>query len=446
MATETAVGGGYDSYQRYFDHEANPPLLVLEWRDKESDAEGFLAIYSLRGGAAGGGTRMARYKSSEDARNEAISLAKTMEIKFKVAGPAIGGAKSVLNFDPASPAKQDVLRRWYRAIRPMMKMCYGTGGDANVSDEDVIDLISELDEEWRSNPSNQDPKGVDAELGDPQGGIVRGHFPDATDTRIANLRKGVPMVVPGRSIAGRPLEVLDLVTGFGVACAARKAISCRGDRVQGTRVLIEGFGNVGEAAALFLHEWGADVVGILSLAPNSGANGAKRLVVATGSGDKLDVPALLERRENMTLSALDSTAIADESEFFSIPAGVFIPAAVSHTISENRLQMMKAAGVHTIVPGANVPFAKTNNDNGQHLSAVADQDFAIVPDFIANCGMARAFAFFMEQAEAISDDGHVWDHLADDVTRTIEQAVEKVWTGGEGKGMLAKAYVEYLEA
>ena len=50
----------------------------------------------LRGGAAGGGTRM---RKGLDKR-EVESLAKTMEIKFTVAGPPIGGAKSGINFDP----------------------------------------------------------------------------------------------------------------------------------------------------------------------------------------------------------------------------------------------------------------------------------------------------------------------------------------------------------
>ena len=75
-----------------FEHKK--PEVVFEWNDEETGAEGWVVINSLRGGAAGGGTRM---RKGLDKR-EVESLAKTMEIKFTVAGPPIGGAKSGINF------------------------------------------------------------------------------------------------------------------------------------------------------------------------------------------------------------------------------------------------------------------------------------------------------------------------------------------------------------
>ena len=70
--------------------EGKIPEIVFEWKDQETEAEGWVVINSLRGGAAGGGTRM---RKGLDKR-EVESLAKTMEVKFTVAGPPIGGAKS----------------------------------------------------------------------------------------------------------------------------------------------------------------------------------------------------------------------------------------------------------------------------------------------------------------------------------------------------------------
>ena len=106
-----------------FEHKK--PEVVFEWNDEETGAEGWVVINSLRGGAAGGGTRM---RKGLDKR-EVESLAKTMEIKFAIAGPAIGGAKSGINFDPADPRKKGVLERWYKAVMPLLKAYYGTGGD-----------------------------------------------------------------------------------------------------------------------------------------------------------------------------------------------------------------------------------------------------------------------------------------------------------------------------
>ena len=66
------------------------PEIVFEWKDTETDAKGWIVINSLRGGAAAGGTRMRIGVTKE----EVLALAKTMEVKFTVAGPHIGGGKS----------------------------------------------------------------------------------------------------------------------------------------------------------------------------------------------------------------------------------------------------------------------------------------------------------------------------------------------------------------
>ena len=86
-------------------YEEKQPEIVFHWKDQLTDAEGWTVINSLRGGAAGGGTRMRKGLNM----NEVLSLAKTMEVKFTVAGPPIGGAKSGINFDPRSPEKKGVL-------------------------------------------------------------------------------------------------------------------------------------------------------------------------------------------------------------------------------------------------------------------------------------------------------------------------------------------------
>ena len=99
-------------------YEDKAPEIVFNWKDSETEAEGWVVINSLRGGAAGGGTRMRKGLDM----NEVLSLAKTMEIKFTVSGPAIGGAKSGINFDPKDPRKKGVLERWYAAFLLYLKV------------------------------------------------------------------------------------------------------------------------------------------------------------------------------------------------------------------------------------------------------------------------------------------------------------------------------------
>ena len=74
-------------------YENRAPEIVFAWQDSETEARGWVVINSLRGGAAGGGTRM---RPGLDQR-EVESLAKTMEVKFTVSGPYIGGARDSSN-------------------------------------------------------------------------------------------------------------------------------------------------------------------------------------------------------------------------------------------------------------------------------------------------------------------------------------------------------------
>src|SRR6056300_1812656 len=121
--------------------EERPAEIVFHWHDSETEAKGWVVINSLRGGAAGGGTRMRKGLDFD----EVLSLAKTMEIKFTVAGPPIGGAKSGINFDPNDPRKKGVLKRWYAAVAPLLRNYHGTGGDLNVDEiHEVIPMTAEL--------------------------------------------------------------------------------------------------------------------------------------------------------------------------------------------------------------------------------------------------------------------------------------------------------------
>ena len=76
-------------------------------------------------------------------KREVESLAKTMEVKFTVSGPAIGGAKSGIDFDPSDPRKRGVLERWYSAVAPLLRSYYGTGGDMNVDEVHEVIPITE---------------------------------------------------------------------------------------------------------------------------------------------------------------------------------------------------------------------------------------------------------------------------------------------------------------
>ena len=103
-------------------YESTSPEIIFEWNDSKTSAKGWIVINSLRGGASGGGTRMRKGLTL----HEVTSLAKTMEVKFTISGPQIGGAKSGIDFDPKDDRKEEVLKRWFKAVSPLLKSYYGT--------------------------------------------------------------------------------------------------------------------------------------------------------------------------------------------------------------------------------------------------------------------------------------------------------------------------------
>ena len=228
--------------------EERPAEIVFHWHDSETEAKGWVVINSLRGGAAGGGTRM-RPGLTE---GEVLSLAKTMEIKFTIAGPAIGGAKSGIDFDPNDPRKQGVLERWYKAVYPLLKNYYGTGGDLNVDQKtEVIPITSELG------------------ILHPQEGVLNGHYQPgdfAKAKKIKQLQNGVSLTVDSPNLTPSSegtFKVGDLITGYGSAVSVKHFYDIWGGNVQQKRVIIQGWGNVASGAAYYLSQMGAKIVGII---------------------------------------------------------------------------------------------------------------------------------------------------------------------------------------
>ncbi|HEX7118263.1 MAG TPA: Glu/Leu/Phe/Val dehydrogenase dimerization domain-containing protein [Longimicrobiales bacterium] len=395
-------------WKRYNAFLRKAPELTVQWRDEETGARAWLVINSLRGGAAGGGTRMRPGISPR----EVVYLAKAMDLKFSLSGPAIGGAKTGIDFDPTDPRKAEVLERWYRAIIPYLRHHYGTGGDLNV--DEVLEVI---------------PTFQRLGLHHPQEGVVRGHLaPDAArfDRIIRNLKDGVEAAVPdARGLAGTPMTVSDLITGFGVARSVEHFYARCGRSLEGVPVLLEGFGNVGAACGVYLARAGARIVGITD---------ARSALVAPEGLGAAEVEDLMRRRVNKLLPVDPRTLPpAERDRFDDTRAEVFICAAVSGSLTTSRLERLSAAGVKVIASGANQPFREFRLGSTR-VAQRADRRFTVLADILANCGMARTFSYLMEDgahpdAEAIFTA----------VDRTIGDALDEVLdrNGNRVRGLLA---------
>lgn len=379
-----------------FEHQ--PPHIVFQWKDSETEAEGWVVINSLRGGAAGGGTRM-RIGCS---LHEVLSLAKTMEIKFQVAGPTIGGAKSGINFDPSDPRKEGVLKRWYKAVAPLLKNYYGTGGDMNV--DEIKEVI---------------PFTFAEGVLHPQEGVMNGHFKPDDATRaniIKQLQEGVSQLLTNKTYSpdvSKHVTVADMITGFGVSEGVRHYYNIWKKPYLGKRVLIQGFGNVGGAAAWELTKQGFVVVGIID---RSGG------LVKPEGFSLAEITDLFFARNGNQLAASNLIPYEEaNAQIWRIGAEVFIPAAGSRMVSREQLEQMISNGLEVISSGANVPFNDPDIFLGE-TGIYADNAVACIPDFIANCGMARTFAYLMQPNISLEDEA-----IFADVSHTIAVALQKTY-------------------
>jgi glutamate dehydrogenase/leucine dehydrogenase len=340
-----------------------------------------------------------------------------MEIKFTISGPQIGGAKSGIAFDPNDPRKEGVLRRWFHAVTPLLRHYYGTGGDMNVDEIHEVIPITE-----------------DCGIWHPQEGVFNGHFKTKTAEkvkRMGHLRQGVSQVVENTiytPAVERKFRVADLITGYGVSESVRHFFEIYGGDLKGQRVIVQGWGNVGAAAAYYLAQEGAILVGIIDRAGG--------LIKETGFS-KEEVTTLFEKKQGNSLVADELLEFEEvNARIWDVSCDVFLPCAASRLVNEDQVSRLVQGGLKVISSGANVPFADDEIFYGA-IAEKADQTVAVIPDFIANCGMARVFAYLMSDAQVdMSDEG-----IFSDTSETIRRALQATHArNGDFKMLSATAF------
>ena len=390
--------------------ENKTPEVVFQWKDSQTEAKGWVVINSLRGGAAGGGTRM---RLGLD-QHEVTSLAKTMEVKFTVSGPPIGGAKSGINFDPNDPRKAGVLKRWYEAVTPLLKHYYGTGGDLNVDEIHEVIPITEDCGVWH-----------------PQEGVFNGHYQPREAqkiNRIGQLRQGVLKAIEDEKYSPdvhKKYVVADMITGYGVAESVKHYFDIYGGELKGKRVIVQGWGNVGSAGAYYLAQEGAKIVGIIDRVGGLiNENGftfeeIKQLFI-NKNGNALNAPNMLSFDEV-------------NAKIWDLKSEVFIPCAASRLITKEQVDSMIKSGIKVIAAGANVPFADSEIFFGP-IADYTDEKISVNPDFISNCGMARVFAYLMgNDLDKIEDEA-----IFKDTSDTIKNALQKTFETKNQKTSISK--------
>ena len=185
---------------------------------------------------------------------------------------------------------------------------------------------------------------------------------------------------------------------------------------------------MGAAAACFLAVEGVKIVGIID----------KEGGLIKEEGFDLDeIRELFVKRTGNKLVTQNMVPFAEiNAKIWDLKSEIFIPAAASRLVTQDQISRMVAAGLEVISCGANVPFADTEIFFGP-IGLWADEKVAVIPDFIANCGMARVFAYLMSDNVEVTDQ-----EIFSDVSKTIKNAMEKTFSQNPKKTKLAQTSFE----
>jgi glutamate dehydrogenase (NAD(P)+) len=291
------------------------PSRIIHVYEPSIGLKAILVVDNVAKGPSIGGVRMAPDVSVE----ECFRLARAMTFKNAAAGLPHGGGKVVLYGDPKMPRpqKEQLIRGLAKALR---------------KDEDYI-FAPDM--------------GTDEEC-------------------MAWVRDEIGRVVAlPREIGGIPLDEIG-ATGWGLSHVAEVAQEHCGVKLQGARLVVQGFGAVGRHTARFLTDKGALLVGV---ADSRGA---------VHNPDGLDVQALIALKQaGRSVADYAPGTVLGRDAVIELECDIWIPAARPDVINEANVDRLKAK---LVVEGANIPITPGAEKQLHQRGVIC------VPDFIANAG------------------------------------------------------------
>ena len=306
---------------------------------------GFRVQHSIARGPGKGGLRYAPDVTLDEVR----ALASWMTWKCAVVNIPFGGAKGGVICDPKKMSQGELERMTRRYTSELI--------DSIGPEKDV--LAPDM------NTNDQ-----------PMAWIM--------DTYSMHMGHTVTSVVTGKplNIGGSRGRIE--ATGRGVQVICDESMRYLEMPVDGCRVIIQGFGNVGSNAALLLMERGYKIIGI---AEKDGG-----LLNPNG----IEIHQLLEyKRRNNTLLGFRNAEAVPSEELLVTECEILIPAASENVITSRNADQIKA---RVIVEGANGPTTAVADD------ILAEKRIFIMPDILANAGGVTASYF-----EWVQDrQGYFW--------------------------------------
>jgi glutamate dehydrogenase/leucine dehydrogenase len=291
------------------------PEKVIELYDPATSLHAILVVDNVAMGPSIGGLRMATDVTVE----ECFRLARAMTLKNAAAGLPHGGGKAVIIADPNMPRadKERIIRAFAYAIQNI---------------EDYI---------------------VGPDMGTDETAMAWVHD-------VIHRCVGLP-----REIGGIPLDEIG-ATGFGLAAALDVAQAFHDFEVDGARVVVQGFGSVGQHAARFLCRRGARLVGV------SDSRGSR------ANPDGFDVDALIAfKNAGQGVAEFEQGDALERDAVIDIESEIWIPAARPDVLRADNIDRLNTK---VVAEGANIPATLEAEE------MLAERGILVIPDFIANAG------------------------------------------------------------
>jgi glutamate dehydrogenase/leucine dehydrogenase len=195
-------------------------------------------------------------------------------------------------------------------------------------------------------------------------------------------REHSPAVVTGKPPALGGIRARRYSTALGGVHVLEAAMKDQGMKAQGSRVAVQGFGNVGGNVARILHHWGYTVVAV------SDVNGA----IMDPAG--LDISALrLHKTRTGSVVGFESAKAISNAELLAIDCDILIPAALSNQLDVNNARDVKAK---IVVELANAPLTAQADD------LLFNRGIVVIPDILANAG--GVVVSYFEWSQNLSND------------------------------------------
>ncbi len=338
--------------------------LPVQMDDKRWEVfTGYRVQHSLARGPAKGGIRYDKGVTLDEVK----ALAAWMTWKCAVVDVPFGGGKGGVICDPSKMSAGELERLTRRYIAEIM---------------DVI--------------------GPERDVPAPDVGTNAQTMAWVLDTYSMHVRRTETAVVTGKPIPLGGSLGRDAATGRGVQIVAVEAMKRLGRQLDGAKVAVQGFGNVGSHSARLLHKAGARVIAV------SDIGGAIRNPAG------LDLPALLQHvKETRSVAGFAGAEALDPAELLTQDVDILVPAALENQITNENAAAIRAK---VIVEGANGPTTPEAD------AILLDNKVLVVPDILANAGGVTVSYFEWVQ----NRQGFYWreklvnERLTDYMTRAFE--------------------------